>query len=104
MVQPEQVLLDRGFGDHEVSGDVPGGRRRDESVLAERRLAERGYDVDLAPGQFRRAGPARVGLRQHVLGGQPADPAALRAEGQHVTVLKQPLGHDLAVDPGAVPG
>ena len=34
---------------------------------------------------------------------QSADPAALRPEGEHVAVLQQPLGHDLAVDPGAVP-
>ena len=33
---------------------------------------------------------------------QAADLAALRSEGEHIAVLQQPLGHDLAVDPGAV--
>ena len=43
-------------------------------------------------------------LRQRALGRQPADPAPLRAKRQDVAVLQQSLGHDLAVDRGAMPG
>ena len=97
------MLLDRRFGDHEVGRDVTGRGRGDERVSAQRRLAERGDDVDLAPGQLRHGGSALVGLRQHLLGGQPADSAALRAEREDIAVLEQPLRHNLPVDPGSVP-
>ncbi len=39
-VQPQQVLLDRGLGDHQLVGDLPGRRGGDERLLGQRRPAE----------------------------------------------------------------
>ncbi len=98
------MLLDCGLGDDKLGGDLPCSRRSDERVRAEGRLTQRGDHIELAPGQFGRNAAAGVGLGQHVLAGQSSDPAALRAERQHVAVLQQALGGELAVDSGAVPG
>ena len=93
------MLLYRGFGHDKVGCDVACCGRGDERVVGQRRLAQCGDDIDLAPGQLGHCRPAWLGLRQHVFSRQTADPAPLGPERQHVTVLEQSLGYDLAVDP-----
>ena len=67
LVQPQQVLLDRGFGHHQVGGDLAGGGGHGERLVRQRGPAQRGEHVELAAGQLGRGRPAQFGLLGQVL-------------------------------------
>jgi len=75
------VLLDRRLGHDQVGCDLARCGGRDEGLVGQGWLAERGDDVHLTPGQLRYRRPAQAHLGKHGLGGQACDLAALRAEG-----------------------
>jgi len=97
------VLLDRGLGDHQVGGDLVRRRGGGEGLVGERGPAQRGQHVQLAPGELGYGRTAQLGLGRDLFLLDPADPAAGRAETQHVPVVEHPAGDRAPVNPRSVP-
>jgi hypothetical protein len=52
LVEPEQVLLDRRLGHHQIDGDLAGRRGQHERLVGQRWFAQGGQHIQLAPRQF----------------------------------------------------
>jgi len=96
------VLLDRRLGDHQVGGDLVRRRRGGEGLVGQRGPAQRGQHVQLAAGQLGHGRTAQLGLGGDLFLRDAADPAARRAETQHVAVVQDPAGDGTPVHPGSV--
>jgi hypothetical protein len=96
------MLLDRRLGDHQVGRDLVRRGRRGKGLVGERGPAQRGQHVPLTAGELGHGRTAQLGLGGDLLLRDAADPAARRAETQHVALVQDPAGDGTPVHPGSV--
>jgi len=96
------VLLDRRLGHHQVGGYLVRGRRGGEGLVGQRGPAQRGQHVQLTAGELGHGRTPQLGLGDDLFLRDAADPAACRAETQHVALVQDPAGYGPPVHPGSV--
>jgi hypothetical protein len=84
------VLLDGRLGHHQVGGDLVGRGGGGEGLVGQRGAAQRGQHVELTAGELRHRRPAQFGVGGDFLRRDAADPAAGRAEAEHVALVQDP--------------
>jgi hypothetical protein len=102
LVQPQQVLLDRGLGHHQVRGDLAGGRGQDERLIRHRRLAQGGKHVQFAARYLGRGRPPHLQVVAVFIRRDTPHTAACRTEGDDIAILEHPAADGTTVNAGAV--
>src|SRR5699024_10004046 len=104
LVEAEQVLLDRRFGDHEHFGDVACGGGCDEGLLRQCGAAQCVQDIELPTGEFGGRAAAQFDVGAELFALEAADPTAGTAEGDHVAFFQDASCDRASVDAGSVAG
>src|SRR5699024_828374 len=104
LVEAEQVLLDRRFGDHEHFGDVACGGGCDEGLFRQRGAAQCVQDIELPTGEFGGRAAAQFDVGAELFALEAADPTAGTAEGEHVAFFQDTSCDRASVDAGSVAG